>query len=117
MIDVTISQIDVITKAFYVGIFASYNKHNMKNLQALIVQNNTNMPDTENRNEMENHKNTASHLLAAATHHFKAANYLKKGDYEKASESAMLAQEYLNLAGQCKRDDMQDNALNNEIAI
>ena len=117
VIDVTISRIDVISKASNAGIFASYNQHNMKNLLSLIVQNTANLLDSENRKVMENNEDTASHLETAAAHHLEAANYLKTGNYEKAEESAMLAKEHLNLAGQGKRSDMQDNSLNNGIAI
>jgi uncharacterized protein Yka (UPF0111/DUF47 family) len=54
--------------------------------------------------QSENHKKTAGHLIAAAAHHFKAANHLNNGNYEKASEHALLAQEYLNLASETKRE-------------
>jgi hypothetical protein len=75
------------------------------------------MDNTEKQGIIENHNVAASHLLAAATHHFKAANYLKLGSYEKAAQSAILAQEYLNLASEAKKDDAKQSTVNNIIAI
>jgi hypothetical protein len=89
----------------------------MKNPITFTIPDYSNVSGTESIKVIENHKKTASHLLAAATEHFKAANYLKLGNYEKAAESAMLAREYLNLASQAKRDDIQNSAFNGEITI
>ena len=83
----------------------------------LIRGNNNYLAYSENMAIIETHKTTASHLLAAATHHFKAASYLKQGSYEKASESAMMAQEYLNMASEAKREDLKQSSTNNETTI
>ena len=58
---------------------------------ALIVHNNTDVSDTENRRVIESHKNTGSYLILAATHHFKAASYLKKRNHEKATKFDLLS--------------------------
>jgi len=51
---------------------------------------------------IENHKKTAGHLMASASHHFKAATYLQDGNQDKYAQHNMLAQEYLNLAIEAK---------------
>jgi hypothetical protein len=93
------------------------NTTKMKNPMALIEDNTNHLPYIDSQAIIETHKTTASHLLAAATHHFKAANYLKQGSYEKAAESAMLAKEYLNMASEAKREDMKQSSSNNETTI
>lgn len=65
----------------------------------------------------ENHKKTAGHLIAAAAHHFKAASYLNNGDYEKASRHALLAQEYLDLASETRREIIAPYPLANMLTI
>jgi hypothetical protein len=61
---------------------------------------------TEKQKGIENHKKIADHLLAAAANHFKAATHLKEGNYEKAAQCAMSAREYLNLASEAKRENI-----------
>ena len=59
-----------------------------------------------NQKVVENHKKTAGYLVTAAAHHFKAAYYLNEGNYDKASQSALLAKEYLGLASEAKREEL-----------
>lgn len=67
-----------------------------------IKSENINSSPIEGQNGIENHKKIAEHLIAAATHHFKAASHLQDGNHEKAASSAILAQEYFNLASEAK---------------
>ena len=60
------------------------------------------MEDENNSASAENENKVAGHLEAASLHHNKAANFLKEGNYEKAAENAVLAQEYLNLASELR---------------
>jgi hypothetical protein len=60
------------------------------------MQDEGNSPSAENANKVE------GHLEAASVHHIKAINYLKEGEYAKAAENAVLAQEYLNLASELR---------------
>ncbi len=62
----------------------------------------------------ENQKKVEGHLEAAAVHHIKAAESLKNGDYKKASQNAILAQDYLDLANKAKREDIEDSDLSGE---
>ena len=64
------------------------------------------MEDENNSPSAENQNKVKGHLEAASVHHFKAANFLKEGNYKKAAENAVLAQEYLNLASEAKREEM-----------
>jgi ATP/maltotriose-dependent transcriptional regulator MalT len=61
------------------------------------------MEDESNSFSAENQNKVEGHLEAASLHHTKAANFLKEGNYEKAAENAVLAQEYLNLASELRR--------------
>ena len=70
-----------------------------------------NTPHDKNREKVE------GHLEAASLHHIKAAESLKNGDYLKASKNAMLAQEYLNLANQARKEDIKDFGLNGDSFI
>ncbi len=47
------------------------------------------------------------HLDAASIHHSKAMALLNEGKYEKAAQNALLAQKYLDLASQTKRESQQ----------
>jgi len=64
-------------------------------------------PISEENMLLANESKSEGHLEAASVHHIKATNYLKEGDYKKATENAVLAQEYLNLASEAKRKDSQ----------
>jgi hypothetical protein len=57
------------------------------------------------QNRVEYHKNIGEQLIAAATHHFKAASHLQDGNTEKASQCAGLAQEYFNMASEAKSNN------------
>jgi len=61
---------------------------------------------TEKQRRIENHKKIADHLHAASVNHFMAAVHLKEGDYEKAARCATMAKEYIDLASQAKREDL-----------
>jgi hypothetical protein len=63
------------------------------------MEDESNSPSANNQNKVE------GHLEAASLHHIKAANFLKEGNYEKAAENAVLAQQFLNLASEGKRKD------------
>lgn len=71
--------------------------------------------EKENTPHDENQKRVEGHLEAASLHHIKAAENLKNGDYVKASKNAMLAQDYLNLANEAKREDEKDCDLNSDL--
>jgi len=71
-------------------------------------QENKNVSLTEKQRGIENHRKIADHLLAAAANHFKAATHLKAGEYEKAAECAISAKEYLTLASEAKRGDLNE---------
>jgi len=57
---------------------------------------------------MGNQKKVEGHLEAAALHHEKAASQLKEGKYEEAAQNAILAQKYLDLASETKREETQE---------
>jgi hypothetical protein len=67
------------------------------------------MKDESNSPLAENQNNVEGHLEAASVHHIKAISFLKEGNYEKAAENAVLAQDHLNLASEVKRKDMNSN--------
>jgi hypothetical protein len=48
---------------------------------------------------------SSDHLMAATIHHFKAANYLEDGNYEKAAQCATLAQEYISRASGIRQEE------------
>jgi hypothetical protein len=58
---------------------------------------------------VENHRKIADHLYMAAANHFKAATHLNEGDYEKAARCAIVANEYLNLVNEARKEDMHAN--------
>lgn len=61
-----------------------------------------NISAVESDSRIENHKKTAGHLMASATHHLKAATYLRERNNDKYTQHTILAQEYLNLAIEAK---------------
>jgi hypothetical protein len=65
----------------------------------------------------ENQKKVEGNLEAASVHHIKAAESLKNGDYEKAAKNAILAQEYLNLASEARREDIKECDLGGDPCI
>lgn len=58
------------------------------------------IPLTEEQKRIEGHKKIAEHLLAAAANNFKAAIYLKAGEYSKANQCSDLAKQYVDLANE-----------------
>jgi len=61
----------------------------------------------------ENRKIIEVNLAEAAIYDFKSARQLKKGHYEKAAYYAILAQQYIAIASEAKRDDIKLHALHN----
>ncbi len=53
----------------------------------------------------EKQKMVNDHLQTAALFHIKASNDLKEGRYGKAAHNALLAQKYLDLASENKREE------------
>jgi len=52
----------------------------------------------------ENHRKAAGHLISAAAHHFKAANYINAGDVSNANDHTALAQQYFDMADEARRE-------------
>jgi hypothetical protein len=52
----------------------------------------------------ESEKKIERHLDAASIHHSKALDFLNEGEYEKAARNALLAQKFLDLASESKRE-------------
>ena len=50
----------------------------------------------------ENHRKAASHLISAAAHHYKAANFISAGDTKNASDHTALAKQYFDLANEAR---------------
>lgn len=61
----------------------------------------------------KNRMQIASYLEDASEYDDKSTFFLKKGDYEKAAECAILAQEYIRLASDVKIEDMRLHATYN----
>ena len=78
----------------------------MKTSSTVSTAENMALSITEKQKGIENHRKIADYLLAAAANHFKAAGHLKAGEYEKAAQCAMSAKEYLDLAAEAKRYDI-----------
>lgn len=57
----------------------------------------------DNQKLIENHKKIASHLETAAKHHNEAAKHQEDGNYEKAANSNIKAQEHHNLANDAQK--------------
>ena len=74
----------------------------MNTLGAIKQPTDTSLSLVGTQNGIEYHKKTGEHLIAAATHHFKAASYLQDGNTEKAAQSAEMAQGYFNMASESK---------------
>lgn len=49
----------------------------------------------------------ATSLEVASKYDFQAAQYLEKGNYIMAAHYAVLAQKYLSIASEAKREDME----------
>ena len=52
----------------------------------------------------------ATSLEVASKYDSKATDYLKKGNYKMAAHYAFLAQKYLSIASEAKREDMELHA-------
>ncbi len=61
----------------------------------------------------ENHRQIIEYLKSASEYDDKSAVYLKKGNTEKAAECAVLAEEYIRLAGDVKIEDIKLHATYN----
>jgi hypothetical protein len=61
----------------------------------------------------ENRKMIIANLAEASVYDSKTAKHLKEGNYEKAAYCAILAQEYIRLASEAKRNDIKLHALYN----
>jgi hypothetical protein len=61
----------------------------------------------------ENRKQITAYLVKASECDDSSAIYLKKGNYEKAAEYAILAQEYVRLASDVKIEDIKLHAMYN----
>jgi len=61
----------------------------------------------------KNRRQIASYLENASQYDDISAVYLKKGNYEKAAECAILAQEYIRLASDVKIEDIRLHATYN----
>ena len=62
---------------------------------------------------VKNRKIITTNLAEASLYESKAAKHLKKGNYEKAAHCAIMAQEYLRIASEAKREDIKLHALYN----
>lgn len=62
---------------------------------------------------IQNRKKIAAYLAEASVYDSKVAKHLKNGDNEKAAYYAILSQEYISLANEAKRNDIELHALYN----
>ena len=89
----------------------------MINTEAPINSENTCESPIESKRDIEHHKKTADHLLAAAVNHFKAINHLEEGNYKKAAQCTALAKESMQRANEAKPEEMEHRALSDVITI
>ena len=61
----------------------------------------------------KNRRQITSYLKDATEYDDRSTFFLKKGDYEKAAECAILAQEYIRLASDVKVEDIRLHATYN----
>jgi hypothetical protein len=61
----------------------------------------------------ENRRQIAEYLKSASEFDDRSVIYLKKGNYEKAAECAIMAQEYVRLASDVKIEDIKLHATYN----
>ena len=68
---------------------------------------------SENKKGIENHKQAALHLEAAARFHRDAAKYHEAGNHEKAYKSSLIAYGHQSLANELGNQDIRHHTLNN----
>lgn len=93
------------------------NPQRMINTEAPLNSENTCVSPVESKRDIEHHKKTADHLLAAAVNHFKAINHIEEGNYKKAAQCTALAKESMRLANEAKQEDIGHHALSDVITI
>ncbi|MGP8214711.1 MAG: hypothetical protein ACLQQ4_04025 [Bacteroidia bacterium] len=89
----------------------------MATISALIRQEKSTGFAAEIQKGVEYHKKTAGYLMAAAAHHYKAANQLNDGNYENATKYALLAKDYLNLAKEILSENTKTGSVRKIIAF
>ncbi len=83
-----------------------------------INHDNKSLPAIVYKKAIENHQNKAAQLMAAVTNHYKAASYLKQGNYGKAEQCAILAKEYLTFSNETMKErEAQPHVLSNTLVI
>jgi hypothetical protein len=83
----------------------------MTNTATPIKKEQPNGSAVENQKDIENHKQTAKHLEAAAKHHIEAAKYHEAGNHEKACASTIKAHGQSCLANELQREDAKHHAI------
>jgi hypothetical protein len=72
----------------------------------------TQITPAENKKGIENHKQIAANLEAAAKKHLEAAKFHEAGEHEKAAKSTITAHGHMSLASEAQREDSKNHALN-----
>ncbi len=70
------------------------------------------VPNSNTIKGIENHKNTAAHLKAAAKNHLEAARHHEAGNHLQAAQSTIIAQGHVQLASDAQREDVKQHAQN-----